>query len=73
MTLKLLKGFFYDEDGYFTQWYEGYGDLTNLEELLEHKYPAIGFVETKSVNATAFKYDTTLKKVIPIIITGSAS
>ena len=31
MSLELLKGYFYNSDGDLIQWYQGYGDLENLE------------------------------------------
>jgi len=57
MTLELLKGYFYDLDGNLLQWYEGYGNLKNKSELLEHRSPSIGFVFSKSLNTDAYKFD----------------
>jgi len=57
MALKLLRGYFYDTDGNLVQWYQGYGDLENLDEFLEHRGNAIGFVSSKSLDTNAYKYD----------------
>jgi|TARA_B100001142_G_C14097333_1_gene563820 hypothetical protein len=58
MSLELLKGYFYNSDGDLITWYEGYGDLDNIEDLLLYRSPCIGFVSTnKSYDTKIFKYD----------------
>ena len=66
MALELLLGYFYDADGNLVQWYQGYGDLENLEEFLEHRGNATGFVSSKSVDTNAQKYDFETQTIIEI-------
>tara|TARA_R100000742_G_C4279660_1_gene105100 strand:+ start:15359 stop:15559 length:201 start_codon:yes stop_codon:yes gene_type:complete len=66
MSLELLLGYFYDADGNLVQWYQGYGDLENLEEFLEHRGNATGFVSSKSVDTNAHKYDFETQTIIEI-------
>jgi len=57
MSLEMLKGYFYNSEGELINWYVGYGDLDNMEELLLYKYPCVGFVNSKSVDVNLYKYD----------------
>lgn len=57
MSLLKTKGYFYNEDGDLIESYIGYLDLNNMEEVLEYRKNAIGFVETDLVSADAYKYD----------------
>ena len=57
MSLEMLKGYFYNSEGELMNWYVGYGDLDNMEDLLLYKYPCVGFVNSKSVDVNLYKYD----------------
>lgn len=57
MSLELIKGYFYNSDGDLVIWYEGYGDLNNMDELLQYKFPCVGFINSKSVDVNLYKYD----------------
>ena len=57
MSLELLKGYFYNADGNLIIWYEGYGDLNNMDDLLQYRFPSVGFVKTKFVDSSLYKYD----------------
>ena len=57
MSLEMLKGYFYNSEGELINWYVGYGDLDNMEDLLLYKYPCVGFVNSKSVDVNLYKYD----------------
>lgn len=66
MSLELLKGYFYNSDGDLIQWYQGYGDLENLEEFLEHRGLAIGFVSSNGVDTNAHKYDLETQTIVEV-------
>ena len=57
MSLELLEGYFYNSDGDLINWYVGYGDLNNMEELLQYRLPCVGFIKTKFLDASLYKYD----------------
>ena len=57
MSLEKTKGYFYNEDGDLIESYIGYLDLSNMEELLEYRKNAIGFIETELINTDVYKYD----------------
>ena len=57
MSLKKTKGYFYNEDGDLIESYIGYFDLSNMEEVLEYRKNAIGFIETELINTDVYKYD----------------
>lgn len=57
MSLKKTKGYFYNEDGDLIESYIGYLDLSNMEEVLEYRKNAIGFIETELINTDVYKYD----------------
>lgn len=57
MSLEKTKGYFYNEDGDLIESYIGYLDLSNMEEVLEYRKNAIGFIETELINTDVYKYD----------------
>lgn len=57
MSLEKTKGYFYNANGDLIESYIGYLDLTNMEEVLEFRKNAIGFVETELLNTDCFKYN----------------
>jgi len=57
MSLEKTKGYFYNADGDLIESYIGYLDLTNMEEVLEYRKSAIGFVKTDLLSADHFKYN----------------
>lgn len=64
MSLELLKGYFYNSDGDLITWYEGYGDLSDMDDLLLYRSPCVGFIYTKSVDVNLYKYDFETEKVV---------
>ena len=46
-----------NEDGDLIESYIGYLDLSNMEEVLEYRKNAIGFIETELINTDVYKYD----------------
>ena len=50
MSLEKTKGYFYNEDGDLIESYIGYLDLSNMEEVLEYRKNAIGFIETELIH-----------------------
>lgn len=57
MSLELLKRYFYNPEGDLITWYEGYGDLSDMDDLLLYRFPCVGFINTKSVDVNLYKYD----------------
>jgi len=57
MSLELLEGYFYDQEGNLLIRYQGYGNLEDLDDLLEHRKPCVGFCLHKSINADTYIYD----------------
>ena len=58
MAFEKLRGYFYNSDGELLEYYLGYGNLDNMDDLLEFRKNCIGFVLTeKSYNTETFKYD----------------
>tara|TARA_B100000073_G_scaffold246583_1_gene207014 strand:- start:1823 stop:2023 length:201 start_codon:yes stop_codon:yes gene_type:complete len=57
MSLEKTKGYFYNNDGELIESYIGYLDLTNMEEVLEFRKNAIGFVPTDLLNTDVYKYN----------------
>ncbi len=64
MSLELLKGYFYNSDGDLITRYEGYGDLSDMDDLLLYRSPCVGFINTKSVDVNLYKYDFETEKVV---------
>ena len=56
MAFEKLRGYFYNTDGELLEYYLGYGDLDNIDDLLEFRKSCIGFVSTnQSYDAETFK------------------
>jgi|TARA_B100001540_G_scaffold284030_1_gene276007 hypothetical protein len=66
MSLELLKGYFYNSDGELIIWYQGYGDLENLDDLLENKNSAVGFVSSNGVDTNTHKFDLNTQTIVEI-------
>lgn len=74
MAFEKLRGYFYNSEGDLLEYYLGYGDIDNMDELLEYRKNCVGFIKTEqSYDTESFKYDNKTKKIKPIIVTGSAS
>ena len=57
MALEKIKGYFYDPAGILTMWYEGFGDLSDLDDLLKHKGESVGFITSNGVDTAAHYYN----------------
>tara|TARA_R110000822_G_scaffold195357_2_gene333424 strand:- start:451 stop:654 length:204 start_codon:yes stop_codon:yes gene_type:complete len=65
MAFEKLRGYFYNSDGELLEYYLGYGDLNNINDLLEFRKNCIGFVSTeKSYNTESYKFDLETNTVI---------
>tara|TARA_R100000697_G_scaffold28425_1_gene37578 strand:- start:836 stop:1036 length:201 start_codon:yes stop_codon:yes gene_type:complete len=64
MSLEKTKGYFYNEDGDLIESYIGYLDLSNMEEVLEFRKNAVGFVETDLVDTEFYKYNIETQEII---------
>tara|TARA_Y100001973_G_scaffold84053_1_gene124843 strand:- start:1218 stop:1418 length:201 start_codon:yes stop_codon:yes gene_type:complete len=64
MSLEKTKGYFYNEDGDLIESYIGYLDLSNMEEVLEFRKNAVGFVETDLVDTEFYKYNIETEQII---------
>jgi len=64
MSLEKTKGYFYNEDGDLIESYIGYLDLSNMEEVLEFRKNAVGFVQTDLVDTEFFKYNIETEEII---------
>tara|TARA_R100000541_G_scaffold29421_1_gene38568 strand:+ start:59 stop:262 length:204 start_codon:yes stop_codon:yes gene_type:complete len=58
MAFEKLRGYFYNSDGELLEYYLGYGDLDDMDDLLEFRKSCVGFVSTnQSYDAETFKYN----------------
>lgn len=58
MAFEKLRGYFYNSDGELLEYYLGYGDLDNMDDLLEFRKSCVSFVSTdQSYDSETFKYD----------------
>tara|TARA_Y100001937_G_scaffold100419_2_gene137473 strand:+ start:17177 stop:17377 length:201 start_codon:yes stop_codon:yes gene_type:complete len=64
MSLEKTKGYFYNEDGDLIESYIGYLDLSNMEEVLEFRKNAVGFVQTDLVDTEFYKYNIETEQII---------
>tara|TARA_R100000664_G_scaffold20370_1_gene29560 strand:+ start:1480 stop:1680 length:201 start_codon:yes stop_codon:yes gene_type:complete len=64
MSLEKTKGYFYNEDGDLIESYIGYLDLSNMEEVLEFRKNAVGFVQTDLVDTEFYKYNIETQEII---------
>tara|TARA_R100001443_G_scaffold110173_2_gene121944 strand:+ start:1101 stop:1301 length:201 start_codon:yes stop_codon:yes gene_type:complete len=66
MSLTKVKGYFYNNDGDLIESYIGHLNLDDMDEVLEYRKNAVGFIETELVNTEVFKYDLETQTIVEI-------